>query len=100
MGTTKHAKKRIKERCGIKKGSSDRLARLAKERGLERRDTKGSLRSWLDMKGSKSEAGMEFWIYGDKVFLFSRNDILITVLQIPRELQRKANTQRKAALVH
>lgn len=76
-----HAKQRVKERCGISKKSADRLAGLALARGVEKEFTKGPLRKWLDSYYT-SEDG-KIVAYGDKAYIFSKEQVLITVLQIP-----------------
>lgn len=80
---SKHAKKRVKERCGVSKSSADRVARLAKERGVRREHTKGPLRKWLDAKHSNSAADSSIIVWGDKAYIFSSQDVLVTCLQIP-----------------
>lgn len=86
---SKHAKKRIKERCGISKSSADRVAELALERGTERKNTKGSLRKWLDVKYSNSEADSRIVVWGDKAYVYSSQNIVVTCLQIPAAITRK-----------
>ena len=42
-----HAKERIRERCGIKLKSTERLAKIAYEKGLTHSDVSGSLHGYL-----------------------------------------------------
>lgn len=87
---SKHARKRIKERCGVGKSSVDRIANLAVERGVDRLNTKGPLRKWLDMKFARDSCGT-IYVWGDKAFLISDKNKVITVLYIPNELKRNMN---------
>lgn len=89
---TNHAKKRIKERCGIRKTSVRRFAENAKARGFERCMAKGRLRNWLDCVHAKAvyrNGEGEIWVYGEKAFIFCGN-YLITVLNLPTGLHRYA----------
>lgn len=83
--TSKHAKTRMKERCGLGKKAAERMSILATERGCERVNTKGALRNWLDGKARESQ---KLYVYGDKAYIFSRDMILITVLQVPTPLTK------------
>lgn len=83
-----HAKQRIKERCGVSKKSADRVAALALERGVEKENTKGSLRKWLDNKYAADKNDGKIVVYGDKAYIFSNQNVLITCLQIPAALTK------------
>ena len=48
MPATNHAKKRVKERCGVKKQAADRLADIVFRNGLTREELCGSLRKYVD----------------------------------------------------
>ena len=85
---SKHAKKRVKERCGVNKKSADRLAGMVLERGVSIEYTKGPLRKWLDVKQSNSDEDSALYVWGDKVFIFSSENVLITCLQIPSVITR------------
>lgn len=80
---SKHAKQRVKERCGVNKKSADRVAKLAIERGVARENTKGQLRKWLDAKQENSSEGSRILVWGDKAYIFSCQNVMITCLQIP-----------------
>lgn len=87
MYVTKHAKKRVKERVGVSKTKADKMAKMAIERGVERTQTKGRLRKWVDSQFYKNPHTTEIYIYGDKAYIFI-GEGLITVLQIPSDLTR------------
>jgi len=90
---TNHGRQRIKERCGVRKSCAEKVAERAQQRGVERSQTKGSLRKWLDEKyiSGEGENGT-IWIYQEKAFIFTKQNVLVTVLQLPAELARKAKT--------
>lgn len=82
---TQHAQKRLKERCGLNKKASERLAKLAYEHGIKYNETTGNLRKWVDSQYFYNETANNIRLYGDKAFIFSDYK-LITVLQIPHNL--------------
>lgn len=89
---TDHARKRVKERCGIKKSSADRFAKLAFDRGNERKAYTGALRKWLD-KLYTPDMGGEVYVYSNKAFVFAevQNEnkaILVTAIPVPSALSR------------
>lgn len=87
---TKHAKQRIKERMGLKKKTSDRVANLALEKGLKIKETKGKLKKFLNSVFLSHGVGDNIRLYAEKVFIFQGN-CLITVLQLPNELKNLSN---------
>ena len=89
MYLTHHAKQRIVERVGIPRKAAQRYARLAMERGYELSEIKGPLVFWVRNRLYDSE-GEELRppVYGDKLFLFTEEYTLITVLQIPSGILR------------
>lgn len=48
MKVTKHAKQRMKERCGLNKKSTDRMAEIAYQNGLQHKELSGNLKKWVD----------------------------------------------------
>ncbi len=87
MKVTKHANKRIRERCGINRKSCERVAKLALERGVPHNRTKGRLNKWVTKVYFKNEKANNIRIYGDKAYIFS-DETLITVIQIPQEITK------------
>lgn len=87
MRVSRHAKNRIKERVGVPKASSDRLAQIVLERGVERRQTRGRLNKWLTAKyySSPKFEETQIYAYGDKAYIFA-GDTLVTVIQIPQNI--------------
>lgn len=82
---TKHSEKRSKERCGLNKNSTNRMAIKAFEKGVCHSETSGNLRRWMDKLYLSHKAANNTKLYGDKAYLFKGN-MLITVIQIPNNL--------------
>jgi hypothetical protein len=89
---TKHAEKRLKERSGLGKKASRRLAEKVYFEGTHISDTKGKIRRRLnDTYAQTDNKDMTPRIHGDKIFIYGRqrdedNKViavhLITVLQL------------------
>lgn len=98
MGTeiviTRHAEQRMVERCGLNRKSMMRICKKAYEQGIPLHETKGSLRKWLNERYEANEGADNIRLYGDKSWIFS-GTTLITVLQIPAELVKKAQAMKK-----
>ncbi|MCL2746316.1 MAG: hypothetical protein FWE48_04410 [Coriobacteriia bacterium] len=88
---SKHGKKRIRQRTGLNKKSTEASFDKAKERGIHHGDMKGRLRKWVDSQ-----------IYGRKFFAYpivysnhlwlvdKKQDVLITVIPVPQNLTKDA----------
>ena len=94
MIVTKHAKKRMKQRCGVNKKSVDRIAEIAYEKGLKHSELTGNLRKWVDGLYLKHRQGNQIRLYGDKTYIF-HDGRLITVIQIPNNLVKEVGKHRK-----
>ena len=94
MIVTKHAKQRMKERCGLKSKSTERMAAVAYEKGMKHGDLSGNLKKWVDSLYFKNRTANQIRLYGDKAYIF-QNEKLITVLQIPQNLLKETNKLRK-----
>ena len=94
MKTSKHAKGRIKERCGLGKDSGDRLTAIALEKGLKQSEATGQLKRYIDKLYFTNPNAGNIRIYAEKAWIFS-GDKLVTVLYIPHNLRDQANTQIK-----
>lgn len=96
---TKHGKKRGKERMGINKGSMERQAILALERGISHSQTLGNLQKWITAQALKGNLKMNsccYIVYNNKLFVFNKEKTkLVTVLNLPTSLQKLAATQIK-----
>lgn len=94
MVVTKHAKQRMKKRCGLNEKSADRLAHIALEKGLHHKDLTGNLKKWVDKLYFYNRNANNIRLYGDKAYIF-HDEKLITVLQIPHNLVKEADKLRK-----
>lgn len=93
---TEHAKKRIKERMGLSKDSTYKIAQKALQKGITHIETKGSLHRYLDMLFLQYRNANNLRIYAEKVFIFN-NDRLITVFDLPNHYKKYANELKKAS---
>jgi len=82
---TKHAQKRLKQRCGVNKKSAERMAKKAYELGMTHSETTGKLKKWVDSLYFYNQTANQIRLYGDKAYIF-HNQNLITVIQIPHNL--------------
>lgn len=87
MDLTKHAKTRIKERCGLGKKGSLRAAEKALTEGIPHSRTKGRLNKWITSLYFGGSKANNIRLYGDKAYIF-HNQTLITVMQIPQNLMK------------
>ena len=90
---TNHARKRIHERMGVRKKTSERVANIALKKGLKLSDTKGKLKKYINKLFSDHGVGDNIRIYAEKVFIF-QGSCLITVLSLPNEFKNLANICR------
>lgn len=88
---THHAADRGKERAGLSAKALERTAQKALEHGLHREDTRGQLRQWMENKeGTNADTSIR--IYGQFVYVFGIGDALVTVLELPHEFRRSAQS--------
>lgn len=89
MTMTTHGTARIKERSGIGKSAKklERLAGNALERGYSHRETKGSLRRYLDNRYLHYGSGNNMKVYAGQLFVFE-DERLITVFPLPSKYQK------------
>lgn len=91
---SKHAEKRLIERCGLNKRSVQRIAEKAFTHGIVHKDTKGNLHKWVDSLYFRNRSANNIRLYGDKAYIFA-GDILVTVLQIPSNLRNDMKSLTK-----
>ena len=87
---TAHGKKRIRQRCGIKLKSVDRMAEIAYTRGITHSESTGELKKYIDSLYFYNGQANNVRLHGDKVYIFC-NDILVTVFNIPKKYQNIVN---------
>lgn len=101
---TRHAKKRMKQRLGISKKSTDRIAQDAIINGITQSEAKSGLKKYMQKVFLSHNTGVNLRVYHQKVFVFTSNFVLITILQLPQELfkyekialeERRKNKQKK-----
>lgn len=90
---TEHAKKRMKERAGLKKKAMERMASRAYDKGMTIKDTKGLLNNWMTYRAETHNCGHDMRIYGDKLYLFEGH-VLVTVMQVPQNLMSRVHKHR------
>ena len=83
---SKHAEKRLRERCGLNNKSLNRMVNKAFASGIKHSDTKGKLCKWVTSLYFNNQQANNIRLYGDKAFIFCDN-ILVTVIQIPSSLR-------------
>lgn len=94
LACSEHAKQRIKERIGIEdKRKIKELTKAAYHSGLSMKKhyiPKNTLK-WIDRKVNNNYYGRcsQWRIYGEHLFLFSKTLTLVTVIEIPKNLQIK-----------
>ena len=89
ISITKHAKKRIRQRCGLSSRSIERLSDKILTVGLSYSDCTGLLKQWMGDTYSIENTANNMRIYGDKVYIL-REEVLITVLNLPSEYMKTA----------
>ena len=87
---TRHADRRIRERVGVPRSAAKKLAVKAKTQGVERRDTSGSLRRYLDYLFYYNDNSDAIYVWAEKVYIFA-DEALVTVLNLPTRYRNTAN---------
>ena len=90
MQISRHANKRIHERINIPKSAIDKLATKALSRGITHKEATGRLSKYLDKLFLAHKKGANMRIYNQKVFIFSTDETLITVIDLPTNLKKIA----------
>lgn len=91
---TKHARYRMKQRCGVGKRSAHRMAEKVYRLGVRHGETSGNLRKWVDAQSFYNRSANQIRLYGDKAYIF-HDEKLITVIQIPHNLVPEVAAIRK-----
>lgn len=79
---TTHGSKRSKERCGLGKSATPRMAERALDQGLRHSEVAGSLRRFLDALYLSHGNATNMRIWNKKVYLFAQS-VLITIIDVP-----------------
>lgn len=74
---------------GVPKSAVKKLAVKARNQGVERKDTTGSLRRYLDKVYYYNPNSTLIYIWAEKIFIFA-DDALVTVLNLPPRYRNAA----------
>ena len=86
VSVTSHAKRRLKERCGVSKNSAMDMAERAFNKGISFENASTDLKKYISSIYIRHEKiGDNIRIYGNMVYIFD-NRTLITVYPIPENL--------------
>lgn len=91
---SKHGERRMRNRMGVPKKSTKRMAKKALEFGLTHSESSGRLHRYLDKLVLSHDAGATIRIYHQYVYLFG-GERLITAFILPNNLQKTAAAQVK-----
>ncbi len=91
---SKHAKKRIRERLGVNKKGTGKVAEKALQFGITHSEAKGKLHRYLDSIYFMKDKPICMRVYNHSVYLF-KSTTLITVLPLPRSLWVRADKLQK-----
>lgn len=100
MILTRHARKRAHERLGLSPSAVARLGARARAQGFAIDDCAGELRAWMRGKLHRHPDARNLRVYGLTLFVFGELDALVTVMPVPRSLQKwieVAKSKREAA---
>lgn len=92
---TKHAYKRMKERCGYNKATCQRMAEKAFSEGVSYTDVSGRLDKYFYHLYCYDFSANNLRIYGEFVYVFSNHN-LVTVMLVPNELKEGVKKSQKA----
>ena len=95
MHTSKHGKKRVRKRIGIKKKAVNKMRDAAFNKGLTHAQATGRLSRYFDKLFLEHETANNIRVYANYVWIFA-GETLVTVFPIPGNLRRAAlGAQRK-----
>ena len=93
---TKHAFVKAKERCGLGKKSTQRIAERAHEKGISENEATGQLYRWIMGRCTyNNKLCCSIRIYGEHAFLFD-GCRLITVYKVPNNLRNNLKKYQHA----
>lgn len=94
MYITNHARERAKDRLGVSKKTTDKIAEKALSFGLSHNETNGRLKKYIDGLYFAHPNTNNFRIYNRKVYIF-KDTTLITILNLPNNLIKIADAQQE-----
>lgn len=89
-----HGEERARERANLSRGSTEKMARRALQKGFHYYESTGPLRRYLETKTTNTCQPL---VHGEFIYLFSKDQspVLITVLNLPNEHKKQAHKIRK-----
>lgn len=92
---TKHASIRMAQRCGVQKKMQAKIVRRVIRHGVTHAETTEStnLKKWVDGLYLSQRKPNKILLYGNGAYLF-KDETLITVINIPDNLQAEVNRLR------
>lgn len=98
---SEHGEMRAVERLGIPRRSVARMAARAFAIGIEREQTRGDLRRYLDGKFHNGRGATTLRVHGQSVYVFGVDGTFVTTFRLPRHLlNRKHAASRQEAACH
>ena len=94
IGITDHSRKRTKNRLGLSKKDTEKVANKALDFGITHADAKGNLRKYMDGLYLRYQNGNNNRVYNRKVYIF-QGMVLITILNLPHNLSALADSLQK-----
>lgn len=96
INVSKHSKQRCKERLGISKKHTNKIAEKALKNGIHHTDATGSLKRYFGyLYESHNKIANNIIIYNRNVYIF-RNTELITIMHLPNQyLEISDKTQKR-----
>lgn len=92
MKVTHHARKRLKERCGVDEKSSKKWAKKVFDEGITYEQTGGKLKEWLRKCYSSNEKESKvIRVYDDTAYIYDcgKNPVLVTAISVPDKFKEK-----------
>ncbi len=100
---TKHARKRIRTRCGLNNKAQEKVVLNAWEKGISIKNAEGQVQAYmmkvLDHTQDRDQS--EIRLYGDKIYVFKtlKNcNLLITTMQVPNRFLKHNSRHIAAAM--
>lgn len=95
MNISRHARQRMKERCGFSRKTQERMALKAFQEGITHAQSRGRLNKWVTSLYFKNKSANNIRIYGDYAYIFC-GETLATVIPVPADIRKDIkNMERK-----
>ncbi len=85
---SEHGSDRASERLGLNEAATNKVAQRALERGRRAKDFAGKFRKYLDKLHMSHPGKKDIVIYGDTIFIFRSETVLVTTYKIPSEFRK------------